>query len=132
MEVDPVDMAAASRDADPASADISTREITRRLNSALGATLTAALAGSKDPGISYKWALVDGPEPKNDAVRRLQFAYAQWIAITASESEQIARMWFVGSNPLLDYDTPVDGIRQGRFEEVAAAAAAMVEDGFLG
>jgi hypothetical protein len=41
-------------------------------------------------------------------------------------------MWFVGSNPLLDYDTPVDAIREGRFKEVAATTAAMAEDGFLG
>jgi hypothetical protein len=125
-EVDPVDMAA-GRDA-----DIGVREITRRLTSALGVTLTAALAGSKDPRIPYEWARIGGPEPTNDAVRRLQFAYAQWIVIRASESEQIARMWFVGSNLLLDYDTPVDAIRDGRFKEVAAAAAAMAEDGFLG
>ncbi|HEY8310454.1 MAG TPA: hypothetical protein VIG47_07855 [Gemmatimonadaceae bacterium] len=102
------------------------------MNSALGATLVASLAGSKDPKISYKWARADGPEPKNDAVRRLQFAHTQWLAITASEGEHVARMWFIGSNPLLDYDTPVDAIRENRFKEAAAAAAAIVEDGFLG
>ena len=48
------------------------------------------------------------------------------------EGEQVARMWFVGSNPLLDHDSPVDAIRAGRYTEVVAAAEAMAEGGFLG
>ena len=44
----------------------------------------------------------------------------------------MARLWFIGSNPLLDYDTPVDAIRENRFKEAAATAKAMVEDGFVG
>ncbi|NUU06431.1 hypothetical protein [Leifsonia sp. C5G2] len=127
-----MDMGTTTRKAHVASAKTDIREITRRLNSALGATLVASLAGSKDPKISYKWARADGPEPRNDVVRRLQFAHTQWLAITASEGDQVARMWFIGSNPLLDYDTPVDVIREDRFKEAATAAAAMVEDGFLG
>lgn len=125
-----MDMPATSRDTNAASANLGYREIARRLNSALGATLTASLAGCQDPKISYKWARADGPEPKSDVVRRLQFAYAQWLVITASEGAQVARMWFVSSNPLLGYDAPVDAIREGRFEDAAAAAAALVEDGF--
>lgn len=127
-----MDMAATTRAAHAASAKAGIREITRRLNSALGSTLVASMAGSNDPKISYKWARTDGPKPRIDAVRRLQFAHTQWLAIAASEGEQVARMWFIGSNPLLDYDTPVDAIREDRFKEAAAAAAAMVEDGFLG
>jgi hypothetical protein len=52
--------------------------------------------------------------------------------MSASEGEQVARMWFIGSNPLLDNDTPVDAIRENRFTDAAAAAVAMVEDGFKG
>jgi hypothetical protein len=125
-------MATTNHNSHAASANINVREIARRLNGALGATLVASLAGNKDPKISYGWELVDGPEPDNEAMRRLQFAHAQWLTITASEGEQVGRTWFIGSNPLLDQDTPVDAIRENRFKEVAAAAAAMVEDGFLG
>ncbi|TAM66996.1 MAG: hypothetical protein EPN48_15155 [Microbacteriaceae bacterium] len=108
------------------------REITRRLNAALGATLVGALAGSKDPKISYKWAQQNGPVPKPASVQRLQFAYTQWLAIAEAEGEQVARMWFIGSNPWLDQDTPVDAIREGRFKQAAAATAAMIDDGFAG
>jgi len=41
-------------------------------------------------------------------------------------------MWFIGSNPWLGQDTPVDAIREGRFREVAAAAGAMVGEAFSG
>lgn len=108
------------------------REIARRLNASLGATLVAALAGSKDPKVSYKWARQDGPSPRPAAVRRLQFAYAQWLAIAEAEGEAVAQMWFLGSNPWLDQATPIDAIRAGRFKETAAATAAMIGDGFTG
>lgn len=114
------------------AARVDIREITRRLNAALGATLVSALAGSKDMKISYKWAQQDGPSPKPESMRRLQFAYAQWIAISEAEGEHVARMWFIGSNPWLDQDSPVDAIRENRFKETAAAAIAMIDDGFAG
>jgi hypothetical protein len=82
-----------------------TREITRRLNTALERTLVAALAGSRDANISETWARQDGPSLKPAAVRRLQFAYTQWLAIADAEGEQVAGMWFVGSNSLLDQST---------------------------
>ncbi|SDI93935.1 hypothetical protein SAMN04488693_13611 [Arthrobacter subterraneus] len=114
------------------TARLGIREIVRRLNAALGATLVAALAGSKDRRISYKWAQQDGPNPNPAAVKRLQFAYAQWILVSEAEGEHVARMWFIGANPWLDHDSPIDAIRDDKFRETAAAAAAMVDDGFIG
>ena len=108
------------------------REIVRRLNNALGATLVAALAGNKDRKISYGWAKEDGPVPKTPAVKRLQFAYDQWQLISDAEGEHVARMWFIGSNPLLDDDSPIDAIREDRFQQAGRAARTMVEDGFSG
>ncbi|MDJ0318935.1 hypothetical protein [Pseudarthrobacter sp. PS3-L1] len=113
------------------TARLGIREIVRRLNAALGATLVAALSGSKDRKISYKWAQQDGPTPNAHAVKRLQFAYAQWILISEAEGEHVARMWFIGANPWLDHDSPVDAIRSDKYRETAAAAAAMVDDGFI-
>ncbi|WP_404287734.1 hypothetical protein [Glutamicibacter arilaitensis] len=95
-------------------------EVVRRLNAALGATFVAALAGSKDSKISYGWAQQNGPMPKPVAVKRLQFAFTQWSFVT--ESEHVARMWLIGSNPWLEHDSPIDAIRDDRFKDVAAAA----------
>ncbi|MFZ4892852.1 hypothetical protein ACL9RL_00220 [Plantibacter sp. Mn2098] len=114
------------------TARLDVREITRRLNAALGATLVAALAGSKDRSISNRWAKVDGPVPKPETVRRLQFAYRQWEQIAQAESEHVARMWFISANPLLGEETPIDAIREDRFKETAAAVEFMVDDSFAG
>ena len=108
------------------------REITRRLNVALGGTLVASLAGSKDVKLPYRWAKTNGPAPKNEAVRRLQFAYEQWTKLAEAEGEHVARAWFIGANPWLGYDTPITAIREDRFKESAAAAQAVIDDSFSG
>jgi hypothetical protein len=108
------------------------REITRRLNATLGGTLVSALAGSKDTKISHKWAKDGGPTPRPEAVKRLTFAYEQWQKVAEAEGEHVARVWFIGANPWLGYDTPVNAIREGRFKEVSNAAQALVDDSFSG
>lgn len=114
------------------TARLGIREIVRQLNVSLGATLVAALAGSKDPRISYKWQRVDGPEPKDGAQARLQLAHRAWTEVSAAEGDHVARLWFIGANPWLDEDTPIDAIREDRARDVMAAARAMVEDRFAG
>jgi hypothetical protein len=108
------------------------REVTRRLNSSLGGTLVASLAGSKDAKLPYRWAKVDGPTPKNEAMRRLQFAYEQWTRLSEAEGEHVARAWFIGANPWLEYDTPVTAIREDRFKDAGKAAQAVIDDSFSG
>lgn len=114
------------------TARLDIREIVRRLNSALGATLVAALAGSRDRRASYGWAKEDGPTPKVAAVKRLQFAYDQWQLVAGAEGEHVARMWFIGANSWLEDDSPIDAIREDRFKQTANAARAMIDDGFSG
>lgn len=108
------------------------REVTRRMNAALGGTLVSALAGSKDAKASHKWAKEGGPQPRPEAVKKLAFAYEQWQKVSDVEGEHVARVWFIGANPWLDYDTPVNAIREDRLKEVARAAQALVDDSFSG
>ncbi len=108
------------------------RETVRRLNTGLGATLVAALAGAKDTKLPHKWAKENGPQPRAEAMQRLTFAYTQWLLVEAAEGELVARVWFIGANPWLEHDTPIDAIREGRYKEVAAAARALVGDNFSG
>jgi hypothetical protein len=108
------------------------REIARRLNGSLGGTLVASLAGSKDAKLPYRWAKVDGPAPKNEAMRRLQFAYEQWTMLSEAEGEHVARAWFIGANPWLEYDTPITAIREDRFKEAGKAVQAVLDDSFSG
>lgn len=111
---------------------LNTREVARRLNTALGGTLVSTLAGAKDPKSASKWAKEDGTTPRDAAVRRLHFAYEQWQVISNAEGEHVARVWFIGANPWLDHETPVMAIREGRYKEVSAAARALVDDSFSG
>ncbi|HEY5221591.1 MAG TPA: hypothetical protein VIJ18_00860 [Microbacteriaceae bacterium] len=108
------------------------REVTRRLNAALGGTLVSALAGSKDSKASHKWAKDGGPAPRPETIRRLMFAYEQWQRVTEAEGEHVARVWFIGANPWLGYDTPITAIREGRFKDVNIAAQALIDDAFSG
>ncbi|MGC2941829.1 MULTISPECIES: hypothetical protein [unclassified Brevibacterium] len=111
---------------------VDSREIAQRLNDALGGTLVSALAGAADAKSSHKWAKAHGPQPRQDSVTRLIFAYEQWQRVSEAEGEDVARMWFIGANPWLQYDTPVNAIRNGHFRQVADAATALVDDSFNG
>lgn len=106
------------------------REVIRQLNSALGGTLVASLAGATDPRVSYEWAREGGPQPGAGAVERLRFAYEQWRMVSDLEGDSVARAWFIGANPWLGDDTPVNAIRDGQWAAVAAAAKALVDDSF--
>jgi hypothetical protein len=102
-------------------------DIVRELNAVLGAVLVASLAGSKDRKLPNRWAKPDGPEPRTEAQRRLIFAHRQFHELSAADGDHVARQWFVGSNPRLGEDTPITGIREDRYAEVARAVRAFVD-----
>ena len=104
-------------------------EVSRRLVAALGPTLVASLAGVKDRRAPRGWAEAD-VTPRPRAVVRLRFAQEQWHKVAAVESEQVARLWFVGANPWLRDNTPITAIREGRFDEVATAVQALLDNSF--
>lgn len=101
--------------------------IVRELNSVLGPTLVASLSGSKDRKLPNRWAKSDGPEPRDAAANRLQFAHRQWRLLAAADGDHVARQWFIGGNPLLGEATPVTAIREDRHEAVARAVAAFID-----
>ncbi|TDW31419.1 hypothetical protein EDD25_3234 [Cryobacterium psychrophilum] len=76
---------------------LSIREITRRLNAALGGTLVAALAGTKDTSAPRTWAKEGGPQPRPAAMKRLAFAYEQWHK---SPLSRVSRLRVYGSSGL--------------------------------
>lgn len=102
------------------------RELVRALASNLGPTLTAALAGERDRSVIDAWCRDGSPEPSAAAFQRLQCADAQWKLIEGVQGADTARLWFIGMNPRLSNDSPVEAIMEGRFTEVEAAARAMV------
>ncbi|MCK8468742.1 hypothetical protein M0722_16220 [Microbacterium sp. KSW4-16] len=101
-------------------------EIVRELNAALGPTLVASLAGSRDPKLPIRWAKADGPEPRPQTSNRLTFAHRQWSLLCAADGENVARQWFIGGNPHLAEATPITAIREGLHAEVADAVEAFI------
>lgn len=101
-------------------------DIVRELNAALGPTLVATLSGSKDRKLPIRWAKADGPEPRTDASRRLQFAHRQWTLLAAADGEHVARQWFIGGNPHLNENTPLTAIREDRHGDVAGAVESFI------
>lgn len=112
--------------------DVGVREIVRRLNGSLGATLVAALAGASEAMTAREWARHDGPEPGPDTSKRLCFAHDVWKMVAEAEGREVARAWFTGANPWLNDDTAVDAIRVGRLVAVADAARALTQDSHSG
>jgi hypothetical protein len=110
------------------AARMDVHEMTRQLNSHLGPTLVAALAGASDKSQAIRWARPDGPDPRPEAVRRLQLAHRAWTHLAIGENEHIARAWFVGGNPFLNEDTPITAIREDRGTAVMSAVTALLED----
>ena len=65
-------------------------------------------------------------------VRVVLRSIIEWQKVCEAEGEHTARVWFIGANPWLGYDTPVNAIREGRLSAVAGAAQALVDDSFSG
>lgn len=101
-------------------------ELCRQLVSHLGPTLVATLANVRDQKLPHKWAQADGPVPRSESLRRLQAAHRAWAMISQSDSDHVARAWFIGANPRLNEEAPVMRLREGDVGAVLAAAKAFV------
>jgi hypothetical protein len=94
----------------------------------LGPTLTVTISGSRRlKGVTEGW--LDGdPDhmPSPEQSQRLKVAYEAFLLIAGTQGEEQARNWFTGS---LDGDdvNPCEALRDGRLEDVAAAAKRFAE-----
>lgn len=108
------------------------RRLAHHLTDVLGSTLVSTLAGSTDTRAAAGWGHADGSAPNTEAILRLECAEDAWRKISGAEGDDVARAWFVGGNPWLHGDTAITAIREGRFDEVAIATRAYLEDSFTG
>lgn len=102
-------------------------ETARQLVSHLGLTAVSFLAGAKDSKQAAKWARSDGAEPRTETRRRLLAAHRIWADISSSESDYIARNWFIGANPRLGETSPLEALREGDVAAALSAARAFVD-----
>lgn len=101
------------------------RDLADQLRRWLGRPLVARLTGMADPNNVSRWARgVADPEPGR--VAKMRLAAEAFIMLTQLfGSEDSARDWFTGANPFLNYEMPVDVIRNGESERIHRAVRAI-------
>lgn len=103
------------------------QQVVTELNAELGATLVAALSGTRNSKEPYGWEAGDAP-PEQGAEQRLRLAHHLFNVLAAEEGGDVARAFFIGSNPVLNDDTIITALREGRFDEARAAVRAFITD----
>lgn len=98
------------------------------LQEVLGQKLVAYIAGVKDPRTVGRWIAGDR-EPRPTAEANVRFAYQIFQLLLAEEAPQTVRAWFLGLNPQLGDDSPVESIKTAHFREVMGAARAFLAGG---
>lgn len=124
-------MAAGSRSASPASARAHHESVTESITSVteflvdlLGTRMTARLA-CVDPSSISRWK--SGGVPKDEAEQRLRAAHQVAVLLLSADDIHTVRAWFIGMNPQLDDDAPIDVIASGNVKAVLAAARSFVD-----
>ena len=95
------------------------------LRDALGPTIAGGLAGVGKAGLST-WS------PSKEEAHRAAVAVSVWVTVSRADDDDTARAWFVGLNPWLSGESPVDALMSGRLQDVRTAATAFEQDTFSG
>jgi len=102
------------------------REVAGRLLEMLGPILTTAIGDAKDTRAARRWA--EGRHCYR--ANALRAALLATVAIAANYDAEVARSWFMSTNPNLDWKSPLVFIRAttqqeqlDRFVQVAAQDA---------
>jgi hypothetical protein len=99
----------------------------RALVAALGKHAVAAIF-DKDARTIERW-LKPGVQLKMEDERRLRDAFHVFSLIEQADDVNLARAWFIGMNPQLDDDSPIEHLAAGNARAVLAAARAYVNAG---
>lgn len=108
------------------SVRISDKDLVNALVDKLGSALVAYMADKHRSTVS-RWR--DGRDIPLDSSQRLRVAYDVFEQLEVPEGAHTVRAWFIGMNPQLDDESPVEAIREGRYREVYAAARAYLSGG---
>ncbi|MBS2936856.1 hypothetical protein KDN32_03750 [Nocardioides sp. J2M5] len=98
-------------------------QIVAHLNTHLGPSLVALLAGVKDRKMPAKWASGD-VTPRVTAEQRVRNAHRAWMIVATAETDHIARAWFIGTNPYLGERSPVEVLRDADGTDIARVLVA--------
>lgn len=101
-------------------------EMASALQEVLSTQLTAYMVGVDSLRTIQRWASATAQNLRHKNERRLLTAYEALQLISRFESPRVAKAWFIGLDPQLDYTMPAQAIRDGQLKEVLAAARAFV------
>ncbi|WP_328735144.1 hypothetical protein [Streptomyces bobili] len=110
----------------PFSEKLNIHDVVSQLNSWLGTTLVAVLSGATDKAAPEEWADQHSLAPSQNVQNRLWSAHRVWKNIASRRSDEEARLWFTGANPILER-SPVLALRIGMTLEVEEAASAFLD-----
>lgn len=102
------------------------QDVATQLQDVLGRRLTAYLAGIRDPKAVTRWANGHTAQIRTlETEQRVREAFVICeLLLAVGEAPETIRTWFMGMNPDLYDDAPIDAIREGRLEDVRRAALA--------
>ena len=99
------------------------------LKNLLSAKLTAYMVDVESERTIQRWAKDGVKDIAFEQMVRLRTAYELVLLLNYYGSEQIAKGWFVGIKPQLDYVTPIEAIRNNQLRDVIGAARAFITGG---
>ena len=105
-------------------------EMAGALQERLSRRITAYIAGVDNGKTVSRWASGEvGAIRDHEVEQKLRTAYEISLLLANYESTATIRSWFIGLNPQLGDDTPIDALREGRLKETVAAARAFTVGG---
>lgn len=87
-----------------------------------------AVLVKRTPRAVTRWAAGDTEPPaREEDLLRDAFQIAQVLGEV--EPDEVIRAWFMGMNPQLGDESPIEALREGRIRDAMAAARAFVNAG---
>lgn len=102
-------------------------ELVARLRTVLGRDVLAFLV-KRTPRAVTRWMAGEAEPPAREEVL-LRDAFQIVELLSEVEPDEVIRAWFMGMNPQLGDESPVETLREGRVRDVMAAARAFVNAG---
>lgn len=102
-------------------------EVVRALDEGLGAKMLTSMTQVDSEDDVTGW--VNGAVPAPETEAQLRGIYEVFLILSSRDSVNTTRMWFVGTNPNLNYSAPALVIRDGRVNDAVAAAETFWRNG---
>ncbi len=100
----------------------------QELKEALSTQLVTFMTGQSSRTVQ-RWASGEIQDIREESKRRLVTAYEILQLINRFEAPGVAATWFIGQEPQLDFDMPIEAIQRGELEDALAAARTFVAVG---